>query len=175
MADLDVRRASGGFTLVEMLFALGILLFGITALLGTLASSIGQRRTADARLELCALADRIVHRVQHEAIRPGADGGTVDVAFAPLLDQPAEGFPGLTWSANAVADPDRPDLWLVRIDLRWLQAGETVEQSLWRVLPRQLSLPQRVVAFRTGGADSGGADSGGADSGVGGNDTGSKR
>ncbi len=70
---VDPRRHEAGFTLAEMLAALGILLFGVTSLLAAMASSIGQRRTADARLvrerdgdvpirELCLeLGDELVH------------------------------------------------------------------------------------------------------------------
>jgi type II secretory pathway pseudopilin PulG len=154
-------RRAPGFTLVEMMLAMMILLFGITALIGALSSSIAQRRTADAGLELCSLCDQIVHRVQQEAIRPGPDGNTVDLVFSPLADQEVAGFPGLTWSARTSEDPERPDLWLLHIDLRWLEGGSPVETSVRRVLPRHLPLRARVVAFRSAGQDGAGQDSAG--------------
>lgn len=142
-------RRAGGFTLAEMLAALGILLFGITALIGALSASVGQRRGTEARLAAAALAEQIVHRLQHESLRPRADAESeLDVEFAPLTDQTAPGFAGMTWSATTVEDPDRPDLWLVRIRVGWLEEGDEEFVEFLRLLPRQLPLAQRVLRFR---------------------------
>jgi prepilin-type N-terminal cleavage/methylation domain-containing protein len=71
MADHAHRRSTAaGFTLVEMLAALGILLFGVTALIGALSSSVAQRRTTDARLEAAALCEVALHRLQHARPMP---------------------------------------------------------------------------------------------------------
>lgn len=139
----------GGFTLVEMLAALGILLFGITALIGALSSSVAQRRTTDARLETTALCDLALHRLQYEAIRRTADGATdLDLELQPLQDQTAAGFAGMTWSAVPIVDENRPDVWLIRLEIRWLEDGEDVSEVFFRVLPRQLPLGPRVLRFR---------------------------
>jgi prepilin-type N-terminal cleavage/methylation domain-containing protein len=151
MADAPDRtgRTQAGFTLAEMLAALGILLFGVTALLGSLTSSIGQRRTADARHELSALCDAIVHRVVHEQVRaPGGSASPLELELVPLLDQEAAGFPGMRWSCRAVVDEERPELWLLRIEVRWSDAGEDVTAEFLRVVPRQLPLRERVLTFR---------------------------
>lgn len=148
MADRTTNPASG-FTLVEMLAALGILLFGITALIGALSSSVAQRRTTDARLETTALCDLALHRLQYEAIRRTADGATdLDLELLPLQDQTAAGFAGMTWSAVPIVDENRPDVWLIRLEIRWLEDGEDVSEVFFRVLPRQLPLGPRVLRFR---------------------------
>ncbi len=145
----NARGAERGFTLAEMLAALGILLFGVTALLGALSSSIQQRRTIDARLESTALCEHALHRLQHEAVRRRAGAETdFELEIAPLEDQQAPGFPGMTWSATTVQDENRPDVWLVRLRIRWLEEGDDVTQEFLRVLPRQLPLGQRVLRFR---------------------------
>lgn len=144
------HRAAGesGFTLAEMLAALLILLVGVTALLATLSSSIAQRRTTDARHEAAALCEHALHRLRQE-VRPKPGGDSLlDLELPPLVDQPAEGFPGMTWSAKVESDPDRLDLWLVRISVQWLEVGEVMTEEFLRVLPRQLPLAVRVRAFR---------------------------
>lgn len=145
----NVPLAATGFTLAEMLAALGILLFGVTALIGALSSSVAQRRSIDARLESTALCEHALHRVQQEAVRrkPGSDSD-LDLEVVSLDDQAAPGFPGMTWSATAVVDETRPDLWLVRLKIRWLEEGDDVGQEFLRILPRQLPLRQRVERFR---------------------------
>jgi hypothetical protein len=155
MVDPMKSSPAAGFTLAEMLAALGILLFGVTALLGAMASSIAQRRTTDARHELTALCEYAVHRVVHDGVKSSSDRATpAEVEFVPLVDQTAPGFPGMRWSAKAVADETRPTLWLVTIEVRWLDAGEEVVAQFLRVVPRQLPLGARVLTFRGEGQDS---------------------
>ncbi len=150
MADFATSpRSERGFTLAEMLAALAILLFGVTALLGSLGSAVAQRRTTDARLASAALCEYALHRVQNEAVRRRADGASdLDLELAPLADQRAPSFPGMTWGAKVTTDDERPDLWLVHISIRWLEQGEEAIQEYQRILPRQLPLGQRVRRFR---------------------------
>lgn len=152
----DPRANEAGFTLAEMLAALGILLFGITSLLAAMASSIGQRRTADARLETTALVEHVVHRALHEcvALRNGSSS-PVDLEFKPLVDQPWPAFPGLRWSVRAVADEDRPTVWLLRIEAKWLDGGDEVVSEHFRVVPRQAPLRDRVLTARGDAAETG--------------------
>lgn len=147
---VDRQQSSvAGFTLAEMLAALAILLFGVTALLAALSSSVAQRRTIDARLESTALVEHALHRVQHEAVRRSSSGTSdLDLEVVSLENQEAPGFPGMTWSATAVVDQGRPDLWLVKLRIRWLEQGDDVAEEFLRVLPRQLPLGQRVKRFR---------------------------
>ncbi|HEB54246.1 MAG TPA: type II secretion system protein [bacterium] len=145
--------AEAGFTLAEMLAALGILLFGVTALLGALSASVGQRRTTDARHALTALCEHAMHRVRHEAVTSTTgDSSPFDLEFTPLTDQTVPGFPGMSWTATATVDEDRPDLWLVTIRASWLDQGEEVVAEFLRVLPRQLPLRDRVLSFKNRGA-----------------------
>ena len=151
MAERPLRSSEGGFTLAEMLAALGILLFGVTALLGALSSSISQRRTTDARHELTALCDLAMHRVRYESIRSTTgDSSPFDLEFVPLEDQAVAGFPGMTWSASAVEDENRPLLWLVRIDVKWLEEGDEIVEQFIRIVPKQLPMRDRVLSYREG-------------------------
>ena len=144
-----------GFTLIEMMAALGILLFGVTAVLGALSSSIGQRRTTDARHALVTMCDLAMHRIQNEAIRStNGDSSPFDLEFVPMIDQDVPGFPGMTWSATATADEDRPQLWLVKLEATWLDEGEPVVVEFLRVVRRQLPLRNRVLSFRGGSSES---------------------
>ncbi|MEC8253032.1 MAG: type II secretion system protein [Planctomycetota bacterium] len=151
MAERPLQSSEGGFTLAEMLAALGILLFGVTALLGALSSSISQRRTTDARHELTALCDLAMHRVRYESIRSTTgDSSPFDLEFVPLEDQEVAGFPGMTWSASAVEDENRPLLWLVRIDVKWLEEGDEIVEQFIRIVPKQLPMRDRVLSYREG-------------------------
>lgn len=144
-----IARADGGFTLIEMLAALGILLLGVTSLLGALSATVAQRRTTDARLEATALCDYALQRVQEEAVRRSATAESdLDLEIAALEDQTAPEFAGMSWSASATVDDQRPDVWLVTLKVRWLEVGDDVTEEFLRVLPRQLPLGKRVRRFR---------------------------
>lgn len=153
--DLDgAVRAQRGFTLAEMLVALMILLLGVTSLLGALSSSVAQRRTTDARHELTALCEAAILRVQNEAVRaPDGNPSPLQLEFVPLVDQQTPGFPGMTWSASATVDETRPTLWLVRLTVKWMETGENTSAEFLRVIPRQLPLRDRVIAFRGDAAE----------------------
>ena len=147
--DDALGQTQAGFTLAEMLAALAILLFGVTALLGALSSSIAQRRTTDARHALTTMCDLAMHRVQYESIRSSnGDSSPFDLEFVSLEDQDVPGFPGMTWTATATADDDRPQLWLVKIEATWLDEGEPVVAEFLRVVPRQMPLRDRVLSYR---------------------------
>ena len=80
--------------------------------------------------------------------RPATAASDLELQLQPLTDQESPGFPGMKWSAVAEEDPDRQDVWLVRLDVRWLEEGEFVQERFLRVLPRQLPLGARVRRFR---------------------------
>ncbi|MCA8973759.1 MAG: prepilin-type N-terminal cleavage/methylation domain-containing protein [Planctomycetes bacterium] len=149
MADRRGNPSAAGFTLAEMLAALGILLVGIVALLGALGSSVGQRRTTDARLAATAACDYAVMRVREEATRlTAAAESDLDLELVALQDQSVPGFEGMTWSATTTVDDMRPDIWLVRIEMRWLEEGEDSSEVFLRILPKSLPLGARVRRFR---------------------------
>lgn len=151
MADRSNTQSSqvAGFTLAEMLAALGILLVGIMALIGSLSSSVAQRRTTDARLAAVALCEQALHRIRHEGIVRSVDAESdLDLEIRNFEDQTAPGFDGMTWSATAVIDEDRPDIWMVRVAVRWLEEGEDATEEFLRVLPRNLTLGRRVRRYR---------------------------
>jgi hypothetical protein len=59
----------------------------------------------------------------------------------------------MTWSAMATVDDTAPTLWLVRLTVKWMDAGENTTAEFLRVIPRQLPLRDRVIAFRGDAAE----------------------
>jgi prepilin-type N-terminal cleavage/methylation domain-containing protein len=138
-----------GFTLAEMLAALAILLIGVTTLLASLGGSIALRRSTDARTVAAEAVEGVFVTVQQAGVKLRPDAAT-DLDLE--LDLPASfevsGFPGLRCSVTAATDAARPEVWLVRARMQWLEAGEAVIEDFVRVLPRQLPLAARVQRFR---------------------------
>ena len=74
MAD-GMTRPQGGFTLVEMMLALAILVFGVSALAGSLLTGVSMRRGSEMRFRADALVNQAIHRIQEEEFPMSVDSG----------------------------------------------------------------------------------------------------
>ncbi|MGE3171083.1 MAG: prepilin-type N-terminal cleavage/methylation domain-containing protein [Planctomycetota bacterium] len=142
-------RATGGFTLVEMLVALSILTVGITTLLLSLGDSMALRRSTDARIVAAEAVEGFVQRIATTAIRR-RDGALNDLDLELVLPERTEvpESPGMFLSASMATDDQRPGVWLLRVRASWMERGDLVSEEFLRVLPRQLPLRDRVRRFR---------------------------
>ncbi|HLQ36445.1 MAG TPA: type II secretion system protein [Planctomycetota bacterium] len=138
-------RTAPGFTLVEMLVALAILLVGVSSILATMSTGVDLRRTSDGRLQAELLAETALQRAQQQSFQKKADAhDPLDLQLQPLQDLEAEGFPGMRYGVSFTEDPARPDLVLARVQVRWLEQGEDVQAEFLRVLPKQEPFGTRV-------------------------------
>lgn len=155
MADRAHRRGpQAGFTLIEMMVALGILVVGVTTLLATLGDSMSLRAGADARLLAAAAVDDLVHRVANGGLQRKQGAETdLELQLAVPAEVPVAGYSGMRLMPTIEEDKARFDVFLLRIRAVWMERGETVEEEFLRVLPRQLSLGARVRRYRDEHAD----------------------
>jgi prepilin-type N-terminal cleavage/methylation domain-containing protein len=143
------QPTSAGFTLIEMLVALSILTVGVTTLLLALGDSMSLRRGSDARLVAQEAVEDFVHRIALTGLRLRADAQSpFDLELDLPATTPIEGAKGMTMSATMELDAARPDVVLLRIQVAWLERGETLTEEFLRVVPRQLPLSQRIQTFR---------------------------
>lgn len=146
------RGAAGGFTLLELMAAIGILVFGVTTLIGVLGFGIGQRRGAEMRSRAVLLADRVLHEIEigtlADAPLPDEIEESSQLAIERLEAREIEGFPGMQYTAEFTVDPATPELVLVRIKVSWLDQGESQAQEFLRVLAREVPFSERVARRR---------------------------
>jgi prepilin-type N-terminal cleavage/methylation domain-containing protein len=147
---MNARERCGGFTLLEMMVALAILLLGFTSLLAAMSAGAGLRRGADARIEAGLLAEEVFHRLRSEsfAVSPG---GSVLETDPKAMQGTAEHFGGMRWMAAFTKADERPDLVLATVTVRWMEEGDFVQQEFRTMLPRQEPLGARVERFREQG------------------------
>lgn len=148
-ARLPVQRIRGqrGFTLIEMMVAMAILLLGITSLMAALGGGVQLRRSSEAQIEAAMVADQALLRVQQGIERKPDATSMLELRLPELIDQQVESFPGMHYSVQYRQDPDRPDIVMVEIAVRWLEQAEDVQQRYFRVLPLQEPMRQRVARF----------------------------
>lgn len=142
----------GGFTLLELLVALGLLVFGATALIGAMSVGVDSRRGTEMRARAVLCAGQVL---QHAAERLlDAHPLPPDWESADELAIPAEevevvdGFPGMRYSVSWTTSPERPDLVLATVRLSWRDQGADAGEVFQRLLPRARPLSRRVESRR---------------------------
>jgi prepilin-type N-terminal cleavage/methylation domain-containing protein len=143
------RRQTAGFTLIEMMVALGILLVGVTTLLTVLGDSMSLRRTSEGRIAAGLIAEDVLHQIQSQGFqRKPAATSPLDLELRSLDDQPVPGVPGGTWSVAYAEDETRPDIVLATVKVRWLEQGDSVQQEFQAILPKSEPFAARVQRWR---------------------------
>ncbi len=141
-------RQERGFTLVEMLFAIGVLVFGITSLIGVMSVGVSTRRTAEQRVRSSVVVEQVLHRIETEILAQldsvAEAESAEDLDIPPLEGQLADDYAGIKYTVRYRTDIDFPYLVLATIHVSWLSQGESVAQTFHRILPRQKPFSHRV-------------------------------
>jgi len=139
----------GGFTLLEVLIALGIMTFGLTALIGALSLAVGTRRGAEMRVRASLLADQVMQRVENEVLAahpvPSEWQEPQDLAIDGVSGSSVDGFPGMGYRLAFVTSPERPDLVLVELRVAWREEGTDEGETFVKILPRSVPMARRVA------------------------------
>ena len=150
------RSGQRGFTLVEMIFAVGILVFGLTALIGVLTVGVSTRRTAELKSRASLAADGVVQHLQEEVLSdprfalgaekaPGKPGD----ALPPIVLDPLPGSPGLSARVELTRSESDPDLLLAEITIAWRERGEAISERFFRIVAREVPFARRVSSRRS--------------------------
>ncbi|MEM7306029.1 MAG: prepilin-type N-terminal cleavage/methylation domain-containing protein [Planctomycetota bacterium] len=140
-----------GFTIVEVVMAMFILLIGMTSILGLLSFGAALSRTAQLRSESSFAVDAIVADLQ-ETMFPlveTEDGRQVAGEPVDVLDQVVPGRPELAYSARAWPEPagdlpTGPVLYRVDIEIRWSSEGATRTRRYQTLLKREVPFGERL-------------------------------
>jgi hypothetical protein len=119
--------------MVEVLVALAILVFGMTAILGLLTFGAALSRTALLRTLAAAASHAVVADLEETLFPPEKTKDLSTMALDPgeseagapvdVLDRPLSGMPDVVYSARAVQNPDRPGEYRVDVEMSWRSAG----------------------------------------------------
>lgn len=140
------RRAA--FTILEVVLALAILLFGMVAVLGLLTTGAALTRTAQLRTEAASATEAVLADLE-ETLFPfqpdvAANGGDELGAPKPIVDRPLPGSTGIVYSATAKANPARAKEWRVDVELSWSSAGVRRERRFTTLLVQELPFGERL-------------------------------
>jgi prepilin-type N-terminal cleavage/methylation domain-containing protein len=152
------RSHSGqkGFTLIEMIFAVGILAFGLTALIGVLSVGVSTRRTAELKSRAALVADAVVQHLQEDVLSDPRFGeaaqaapGKAGDAIAPVVLAQIPGWPELSASIELTRAESDADLLLAEVTISWRERGEAVSERFHRIVAREVPFARRVSLRRS--------------------------
>lgn len=145
-APRTTRRS--GFTLVEVVLAMGLLVLGMSTILGLLSFGAALSRTAALRSASAATVEAVVADLEETLFPMMEDGSAGDPR--EIEERPVPGHPGLVYSASASPHPDQLDRpggpleYRVDVEMRWRAAGATRRRRFTTLLLREIPFGERL-------------------------------
>jgi len=147
-----LRNEQSGFTLLEVLLAMGVLLLGVSMLLGLLTFGAALARSAALRGKASVSVEAVVQDLEERLFTLLPDGTAG--APRPIADRPVPGTRGVVYSATAEPLPGSPltDVggvsvareYLVDIEVRWTTGGVQRTKAWRTVLLREVPFGERM-------------------------------
>ena len=143
-------RRRGGFTIVEVVLAMAVLLIGMTTILGLLAFGAALSRTAALRSGAANAIEAVMADLE-EGLFPlvvGQGGAAVAGEPRSIENRPVPGHPGLVFSAQATPHPDQdatgPLEYRVDVEISWALAGAKRSRKFTTLLLREVPFGERL-------------------------------
>lgn len=155
-------RRNAGFTIVEVVLAMGLLLLGMTAVLGLLSFGAALARTAALRTAAAGAAEAVAADLEESLFPLVVDPTTGDRLVGEphqLAEREVPGYPGLVYSAVATAVPASDDdtgvgplgrpggeplRYKVEVRMSWSAAGARRQRSFTLMLLREVPFGERL-------------------------------
>jgi prepilin-type N-terminal cleavage/methylation domain-containing protein len=146
-------RCDAGFTILEVLVAMAILLVGMTAVIGLLTFGMALSRTAHLRANAASAMEAVTADLE-ESFFPIVDGEAGEPK--PIVAKTLPGAQEIVYSAIPHQNPDEPLEYRVDVEMSWNTQGVQREESfsflLLREIPFGERLRRRFVALDAQGA-----------------------
>ncbi|MEM9800512.1 MAG: hypothetical protein AAGA20_09300 [Planctomycetota bacterium] len=141
-------RSRGGFTLLEVLLAAGLLVAGMSMILGVFNFGSALTRTAELRSVTAGGVEALIHDLEENLFELRDDG----TAGPPQVidDRPVPGRPGVLYSVEAVGNPETiaadglPMEYVVDVSVRWQAAGINRSETWTTIMLREVPFGARM-------------------------------
>lgn len=148
VASSPACDSQAGFTLTEMLVALGILMFGLTALAGSMMQGASQRRGSEMRFRAVHMVDKVFYDIR-EKILPSYPLGTDLPSELPVVED-IPGYAGLKYRVRFLVDPRDTQVVLARVWITWKEQGELFAERFDRAMIRETPFSRRISRLKKG-------------------------
>lgn len=130
---------ASGFTLIEILVALGVMILGMTSAFALFAAATAMHKHAVVQSTAAILADNIFSRVESE-LTAGADISRIAKTNADARD---EGYGGYTYDLELVPIDTQENEIYVRLTIKWRKEGKKRHQQFSTILLRHIPFKGR--------------------------------
>lgn len=139
-------RSRAGFTLIEVLLAMALLLFGMASILGLLSFGAGLARTAALRGASADAIESVMTDLEERLFPLTRNEAGDEVVGEPKerVDEPVPGHPGLSYSTRSLPNPENPLEYRVDVEIRWTVSGTTRTKTFTTLLLRQIPFGERL-------------------------------
>jgi general secretion pathway protein I len=144
-----------GFTIIEVVMAMALLLLGMTSILGLLSFGVALSRTAALRTSAASAVEAVVADLEEHLFPLVPDARTGDqVPGEPsdVVERPLPGQAGILYSARVSGDPssDRtggdgtPRVYRVDVVMSWSSGGSRRTKSFTTLLLQEVPFGARM-------------------------------
>jgi hypothetical protein len=155
-------HSRSGFTIVEVVLAMGLLLLGMTSVLGLLSFGAALARTAALRTAAAGAAEAVAADLEETLFPLSLDPATGERLVGEphaIVDREVTGHAGLVYSATATPVPasddelgvgqagrpaGAPQRYKVEVRMRWTTAGAGRERRFTLLLLREVPFGERL-------------------------------
>jgi Tfp pilus assembly protein PilV len=135
-------RTQSGFTILEVVLAMGLLVMAMTSLLGLFTFGAALTRTAALRTAAATAIEAVVADLEESLFALEEDGSVGDPRV--IVDRPVPGTSGVIYSALARVNPDDPDEFAVDVELSWEAGGVQRARKFTTLLLREVPFGERL-------------------------------
>ena len=136
------RRARAGFTILEVILAMGILVIGMTSVLTLFTFGAALARAAELRSASSGIVEAVVADLE-EGFFPLDQNGEAGLPVA-ILERPVPGVPTAVYSATPTVNPDDPLEYRVDVEISWTSKGVRRARNFTIILLREVPFDERL-------------------------------
>ncbi len=142
------QRARAGFTLIEVVLAMFVLLIGMTSILGLLSFGAALARTAALRGGAANAIEAVVTDLEETLFPLELDEQGDEVVGEPrdVSKRELPGYPGLLYSTRSTPNPENALEYRVEVEIEWAVGGSTRTKRFTTLLLREVPFGERLRA-----------------------------
>lgn len=145
------RSAKSGFTIVEVVIAMGILLVGATAILSMLTFGASLTRAAQLRTQAATAVEAVRADIEanmfpYDLKSDGEEGESGGEVGAPesFFDRPVPGLPLVVYTAIPTENPELPREYRVDVDITWTTGGVDRNKQITWIMLQEIPFGERM-------------------------------
>lgn len=136
-----MKTRHAGFTIIEVILAMGLFIFGISALLGTFQVGGSFETSARTHAELAPAIEPLIEQIRDEAWMLDASGQPTEIR--QYFDEPVPGVPAFKYALFVNEGGNNPNLRLAELHF-YRRDPERIEARVSFLLPRRVPATRRL-------------------------------